>query len=582
MRRFCPVRSALLLLLTLAALPAFAANDYKLGPDSQVQPGVPRGEVTHYTWTSKVFPGTVRDYWVYVPKQYDPAKPACVMIFQDGGGFQDVNGQYRVPVVFDNLIHKKEMPVTVAIMINPGVVPAESDKALPRFNRSYEYDAPTDQYARFLLEEILPEVGKKLNLTGDPNGRALCGASSGGICAFTAAWERPDQFRRVISYIGSFTNLRGGHAYPSLIRKYEPRPIRVFMQDGSNDQDIYSGSWFIGNNDVAAALRFGRYDMQYVVGDGGHDGRQGGAILPDALRWLWRDYPAPITTPASTPQPVMEVAQPGEDWQPVGKDLTEIGGIAADTAGTVYVADTRRNALVKIGADGSLTTFKENTGGVTGLAFGPDGRLYACQPARKRIVAYDASGKESVVAGGLAAGHLVVNHKGEVYATETKTGKIWFVGKDGKKRAVGEPVPGATGVMLTPDQSLLLVTQDAPGKYGFSFHVTADGSLIHGQPYFDLYIPYGEGVSGAEGLATDTQGRLYVASLGGIQICDQAGRVIGILSPPNRQPTRYLVFGGPEQNTLYAASGSALYRRKVKTKGVAPFQEPIKPPFPRL
>src|ERR1051326_3433209 len=178
-----------LLALVSAALPAHSADDYKLGPDSQVQPGVPQGEVTHYTWQSKIFPGTVRDYWVYVPKQYDPAKPACVMVFQDGGGFQDRNNGYRAPVVFDNLIAKGEMPVTVAIMINPGVVPANSPDQQPRYNRSYEYDAPTGDYARFLLEEVLPEVGKKLNLTQDPNGRAICGSSSGGIASFVAAWE---------------------------------------------------------------------------------------------------------------------------------------------------------------------------------------------------------------------------------------------------------------------------------------------------------------------------------------------------------------------------------------------------------
>src|SRR5581483_3340301 len=262
-RRLYGILAACVAIAALA-LPARAADDYPLGPDSQRQPGVPQGTVTRYAWTSRIFPGTERSYWVYVPKQYDPTKPACVMVFQDGGGFQDVNGQFRVPVVFDNLIAKKEMPVTIAIMIEPGIVPAASANALPRFNRSFEYDTPDDRYARFLLEEILPEVGKRYNLTREAGGRAICGASSGGICAFTAAWQRPDQFSRVISFIGSFTDLRGGNTYPSLIRKTEPKPIRVFMQDGVNDQDIYSGNWYIGNTDVAAALKFARYEMQFV------------------------------------------------------------------------------------------------------------------------------------------------------------------------------------------------------------------------------------------------------------------------------------------------------------------------------
>ena len=266
------------------------ADDYQPGPDSFLQPGVPKGEVKKFSWKSTIFPGTVRDYWVYVPSQYDAAKPACLMICQDGGGFANREGGFRAPNVFDNLIHKKEMPVTIGVFIDPGVVPVSATNAHPRYNRSYEYDTPSAQYARFLVEEILPEVAKSYHFTSDPAGRALCGASSGGIASFAAAWERPDQFRKVVSFIGSFVNLRGGHIYPSLIRKTEPKPIRVFLQDGSNDQDIYAGSWFIGNQDMAAALKFAGYDYQFVIGDGGHSGKHGTAIFPEAMRWLWRDY----------------------------------------------------------------------------------------------------------------------------------------------------------------------------------------------------------------------------------------------------------------------------------------------------
>jgi enterochelin esterase family protein len=268
-----------------------AADDYKLGPDSMVQEGVPSGIVTKYQWKSTVFPGTVRDYWVYVPAQYAPEKPACVMIFQDGGGYVSTNGAHRVPTVFDNLINKKEMPVTIGIFINPGEIPAAEPGKQPGKNRSFEYDTLSDQYIRFLLEEILPEVGAKYNLAKDAQSRAICGASSGGICAFTAAWQRPDSFSKVLSQIGSFTNIRGGHVYPALIRKTPPKPIRVFLQDGSNDIDNEFGNWPLANQEMAAALKFAKYDYQFVFGDGGHTGRHGGAILPDSLRWLWRDYP---------------------------------------------------------------------------------------------------------------------------------------------------------------------------------------------------------------------------------------------------------------------------------------------------
>src|SRR5262249_20229206 len=266
------------------------ADDYKLGPDSMEQPGIPRGKVTKHTWTSQVFPGTVRDYWVYVPAQYDPQKPACVMVFQDGASYVNVTekGQYRVPIVFDNLIHKKQMPVTIGIFINPGQVPATDPKQKPRSNRSFEYDTLSDQYARFLEKEILPKVGRQYNLRQDAAGRAICGSSSGGICAFTAAWERPDLFSKVLSHVGSFTNIRGGAVYPGMIRKTERKPIRVFLQDGSGDLDNLHGSWPLANQQMAAALKFAGYDYQFVFGDGGHNGKHGGAILPDSVRWLWR------------------------------------------------------------------------------------------------------------------------------------------------------------------------------------------------------------------------------------------------------------------------------------------------------
>src|SRR5215212_8082246 len=210
-------------------------------------------------------------------------------------------GRYRAPVVFDNLIHKKEMPITIGLFINPGTRPSTNPAASGRggSNRSFEYDTLGDQYARFLLDEILPEVQKNLKITDDPEGRAICGASSGGICAFTVAWERPDQFRKVLSHIGSFTaiayrpnnpNSRGGDIYPTLIRKTPPKPLRVFLQDGANDLDNAHGNWHLANQQMAAALKFAKYDYKNEWGTGKHDGNHGGAILPDSLRWLWRDY----------------------------------------------------------------------------------------------------------------------------------------------------------------------------------------------------------------------------------------------------------------------------------------------------
>ena len=278
-------------LALLAAVPAVATNDYQLGPNSQVQRDVPQGRIEQGTFESKsVYPRTTRKYWVYVPQQYDGSQPAALMVFQDGGNFVKKDGPLRAPVVFDNLIHGGEMPVTIGAFVDPGSFDLEKEQK-PR-NRSVEYDTLSDQYARFLIDEFLPFVVEKhdLKITDDPELRAICGNSSGGICAFTVAWERPDSFRKVVSHIGSFTNIRGGDVYPGKVRKEQKRPLRVFLQDGSNDLDNAHGNWPLANQQMAKALEFAGYDHKFVYGDGGHSPKHAGSIFPDTMRWLWRDW----------------------------------------------------------------------------------------------------------------------------------------------------------------------------------------------------------------------------------------------------------------------------------------------------
>jgi enterochelin esterase-like enzyme len=255
-------------------------------PELAEKPGVPKGKLTQQKpWESKIFPETKRDWWIYVPAQYKDDQPACVMVFQDGAGYVRF-----VPTVFDNLIAERDMPVTVAVFINPGTGGS-------RNQRSIEYDTLSDRYSRFLLEEILPEVEKTVKLRHDPESRAIAGISSGGICAWTVAWERPDAFRKVLSWVGSFTNIasgqtrrEGGHNYEALIRKSPKKPIRVFLQDGANDLDNANGNWPLANQQMAKALEFSKYDYQFVYGQGFHSNKHGRAILPESLRWLWRDY----------------------------------------------------------------------------------------------------------------------------------------------------------------------------------------------------------------------------------------------------------------------------------------------------
>jgi enterochelin esterase family protein len=284
-----------LAVVTIAQNPP-VERKYEYGPDSARHDDVPRGDVTTHVWNdSQVFPGTIRRYYLYVPNQYDASRPAALMVFQDGHTYIKEDGDFRVPVVFDNLIHKGEMPVTIGVFVDPGhtkkELPPEPGWDPRPENRSFEYDSLSGDYATFLLTEILPEVAKDHPYTDDPDGHAICGISSGGICAFTVAWERPDAFRKVLSHVGSFANIRGGDAYPGIIRKGSyKRPLRVFLQDGSNDLDNEHGNWPLGNQQMAAALKFRDYDYKFEYGEGAHNGNHGGAILPDSLRWLWRDY----------------------------------------------------------------------------------------------------------------------------------------------------------------------------------------------------------------------------------------------------------------------------------------------------
>ena len=283
---------------------------YRLGPDSERQPGVPQGTVSEWAkLPSDAYPGTLHDYCVYVPAQYDRAKPAALMIFQDGQAWVRLTGDYRTPYVLDNLIYRREIPVIIAVFINPGRKPEQPEATANDWgdrssNRPQEYNALDDKYARVIVDELLPVLNKQFNISANPEDRAIGGASSGAIAGFTVAWHRPDQFRKVLSTIGSFTNIRGGHVYPDLIRSNEKKPIRVFLQDGVNDNRGIRGDganasynperdWHAQNRKMVAALTEKGYDVNFTWGIGTHSNKQSGAILPEMLRWLWRDYPRP-------------------------------------------------------------------------------------------------------------------------------------------------------------------------------------------------------------------------------------------------------------------------------------------------
>ena len=311
-------RILLVILLALAST-ALHAEDYMLGPDSQPQDGVPRGTVTKFVLPpGKFYPGTPHNCAVYVPAQYDASKPTPFMIFLDGSGA--LGDGVRVPVVFDNLIAKHDLPPMIGIFVDPGVLPANSDQVQNRYNRIYEYDSLGTRFSEFLLNELIPEVASHYNLSKNPDDRGIEGVSTGAVGAFMTAWNRPDQFHRVLSFIGTYVAMKGADSLMALVRKTEPKPIRIFMQDGTNDHIVpgepwgtsFSGSWPMNNNVMHEALEYSGYDVKLVMGTEAHNMKQGGAIMPDALRWLWRGYPEPIVVhePAAMHQP---------GWDPRGK-----------------------------------------------------------------------------------------------------------------------------------------------------------------------------------------------------------------------------------------------------------------------
>lgn len=564
--------------LPLVLAPLARGEEYVYGPDSSRQPGVPKGTVTKHQWTeSKIYPGTTHDYWVYVPAQYDKTTPAAVMVFQDGSSFVNEAGAFRVPIVFDNLIHKGEMPVTIAVLIAPGVVPAPGGGQAVRFHRSHEYDAVNDRYARFLLEEMLPEVGKSYRLTNDPNLRAISGSSSGGNCSFTAAWHRPDGFRRVMSFIAGFTHQRGALILPSQVRKFEGKPLRIFLQDGTGDQNIQS------NWDMIAALDGAGYDAKLVVGTEAHNSKHGGPLMPEALRWVWRDWKQPIAKPVKSF--ASRYVDQTVEWELVSQGHKFTEGPAVAPNGDVYFSDIPNNRIHKVEhATGNVSVYREDTGAANGLMFGPDGRLYACQNGRKRIVAYDAGGKEAVITEGVASNDLAVNAKGEVYFTEPQAKKVWFVDARGTRRVVHEGISRPNGVRLSPDHSLLAVA-DSMTRWVWSFQVQEDGSLLHGLPFHRLEVPDelrdGQTWSSADGFTVDNEGFLYVATNMGVQVSDPAGRTSAVLLKPAEANPSNAVFAGPALDTLYVTAGDKVFRRKMKRQGVFPWKA-VKPPVPRL
>jgi enterochelin esterase family protein len=572
------VRASALVALVLSLSPAFAADDYPLGPDSQEQPGVPKGSVKEFSWKeSRIFPGTDRRYWIYLPPGFDAGQEYPLIVFQDGGGAVGVKSGFRATIVLDNLIAKKDVPAMVALFVDPGTVHPVTPKGHGRSTRSFEYDTPDDAYARFLIEEMLPEVAKLAKISPKPEDRAVVGISSGGICAFTVAWFRPDAFRKVITGIGSFTNIQGGYWYPSAIRKTEHKPLRIFLQDGDNDLDNVHGSWPYANREMAAALHFAGYDFKAVFGDGGHSGKQLGSLLPDALRWLWRRDDA-------HPAPVPEVKQDlslaglmidGQDWQVVADGMKAADAACTDADGNFYFSDLGGGTgLHKVAVDGTASVYNKDATGISGMKFGPDGRLYACQNRERRIVAINPAGALEVLATDIGCNDLVVDHKGHIYVTDTGRHQVVLVEGAGKSRVVDTGIPAPNGIALSPDQETLAVS-DYGSTAVWAFRVEANGDLSAKMPVMP-YRSFGRIQEGkGDAMICDTRGRWYCSSQQGVQVFDPNGRPVGLVLAPTSAAITSVALSGPDLGWLFVLSRDTVYKRKVNANGFMPSLEPI-------
>ena len=537
-------------------------NPYPLTPDHEEQSGVAKGQTEKYSWKeSKVYPGTERDYWIYLPANLDAAKEYPVVIFCDGGGVVNPKGQMRGPVVLDNLIHKGEIPAMLGLFINPGTVPPAVPGGKGRSTRSFEYDTPDGTYAKFLIDEMLPELAKHARISPKPEDRAVVGVSSGGICAFSAAWHRPDAFRKVITGIGSFTNIRGGVWFPAAIRKTERKPLRVFLQEGEKDLDNVHGNWPLSNHDLVAALAFAGYDHKAVFGTDGHSGRHLGAILPDALRWLWRKDEA---LPAPVPEVKNDLALsglliPGKDWELVVDDGKFVDAPCADAEGNFYYSDLGAGTgLHKIAPDGTKSVFNAKAVGISGMKFGPDGRLYACVNKEKKVVAIDPKGDVEVLLENIGCNDLAVSKEGRVYVTETGKKQVVLIEGAGKSRVVDVGITAPNGVALSPDGGTLGVS-DYAGAAAWAFRVEKDGSLSAKMPIFP-YRDVGPAESKGDGMACDVLNRWYVSTQAGIRVYDPNGRPVGLVLAPSPAAVTSCAIAG---DRLYALSQGRIWRRPV-------------------
>lgn len=573
---------------------------YPEPPEMQAQLWVPRGQVFTFTMdNSKCFPGSTRTIFVYVPAQYKADKPACVMLSMDN--------LMVPPVICDNLIHQKQMPVTICIGLVSGVTQPVGNTNDPRYDRSFEFDSITSVLSDFIEHELLPAVqkqktsdGRAIILSDDPNDRCITGGSTGAVAAFTVGWKRPDLFRRVFLWSMTAVAMRGADRYPTLVRKTENKPLRVFMIDGSHDEwwgGPELGDWWLANQAMERALFYSGYEVNHIWGIWGHCAAPAVTFFPDVVRWLWKDWPKPVTAGTPGNAVVNRLVKPGEGWRiaieskasaasseyyfpgyvakPVVTETSTVADLASDSHGRVFFQNPSTGEICRFIKSGKFELFTKVSPGNNGLAFGPHDRLYVAEAAKSRILAFDASGSMHVVTEGIAGRSLTVTRNGLIYVTEANedrlyAGKVWLVQPDGKKKVVAEGINGAVGIGLTPDGSWLCVGEHN-GHHGWNYQVLANGDLRYGEPFYWLHVPDSANNCGIGQVCFDQNGWGYAATRLGIQVFVTSGGEGGLvyaIVPVQERQLAGICFGDHDMQTLYVSTGTEIYTRKVQAVGV--------------
>ena len=555
----------ILMLLALTNVVAQQRDHYRVAfdPATVRNEEVAAGEVLKRSFnTSEIYPMTSRDYWIYIPAAYDASKPACLFVCLDGI-------TYNAPTVFDNLIATGQMPVTIGVFVSPGVV-RDADGGVIRYNRSNEFDRTDGTFARFLIEELLPEVerqtasdGRPIRLSTDPNDCAIAGSSSGGICAFSAAWARPDRFARVFSAVGTYVSMRGGNEYQAVIRKTEPKRLRIFLQDGLYDvwNGIF-GDWYEANILVESALNFSGYEVAHAWGRGGHSNAHADRIFPDVMRWLWKGWPRSIQVGRSQNDMLATILPEEGGWSRIeGANVADKLFVCGDKvvfADADQVRDTEGDTQLRlkanerlIGADAEGLYLSNVKNDIIRVVAGRRVKIASAQSKVEQLIAVDNLNRYFMCKNSL----VKVDPKGVV-------------------TVVNDGLKCGSALAIYPNHRLLICNEPNT-RWLLSYVLDEQGEPMAGQRFYWLHNTTGDDSQQVGQMTFDANGNLYVATSMGVQVCDQNGRVRAILPLPDSAPIRSLAFVGTK---LYVVNERGeIYVRELKVSGAQPWQTATSP-----